>query len=473
MLEAADQPSSVIREAVLVHAELVGRLEAEALRWYGAFDGHGLAAADGSRTTAVWIASRTELSRPHAGAMVKNARGLRGAPHVSEAYKNGTIGTAKMRMLLAAREVYPELFGEHEKELVHHISGLTVTHAKVAIERWRQLAESTKAFEDAKGSDGSSGDGGAGGDGDLGGSDPAESNSLRMSSTFQGRWSGEFDLDPIAGSELEAAISAEVDARFGDGSYRADDGISSARRRADSLVELVRRGRREGATSHGDPRPSVGVRIDPATLGGIPAATLGEGLERDCCLDDGTPVDARSIERLLCTCRLQGVWTRLLESGEVETLGITDLLRDATRAQRRALKNRDGRCIFPGCDAAAEWCDVHHVIPAEDLGPTLLENMVLVCRTHHHMVHEGGWRLWKAPETGRLHLVDPQKRQHPLVAHGQLLPTGEMEPPPPIPPPLRPPRFKRGPEPPGGGSGTGANTGTRSSSPSSKQLVMV
>jgi len=337
-LAASDQSVSVVREATLLHAELVGMLEAEAVRWYGVFDALGVAGVDGARSTRAWIGSRTEVSRPHAGSLIKVARGLRHCAHVEAAFKSGAIGSSKTRRLLEAHDAYPELFAQHEEELVEYVSSLTVSTAQIVIKRWIQLAEATKEYNDSQNNATGDKSGGAGGeDGGDGGEDPASLNRLRMSSTFQGRFSGEFDLDPISGSELENAINAEVDARFADGTYNKADGLSATRRRADSLVELVRRGRREGATSHGDPRPSVGVRIDPATLAGIPAATLGEGLERDCCLDDGTPVDPRSIERLLCTCRIQAIWTRILESGEIETLGVTDLLRDATRTQRRGL----------------------------------------------------------------------------------------------------------------------------------------
>ena len=35
---------------------------------------------------------------------------------------------------------------------------------------------------------------------------------------------------------------------------------------------------------------------------------------------------------------------------------------------------------------------VHHIVPFP-LGPTDLDNMLLLCDNHHHLVHEGGWRL--------------------------------------------------------------------------------
>jgi HNH endonuclease len=54
---------------------------------------------------------------------------------------------------------------------------------------------------------------------------------------------------------------------------------------------------------------------------------------------------------------------------------------------------RDGGCIAAGCDRPAPWTDAHHLTHWLAGGATSLENLVLLCRTHHRAVHEGGWRL--------------------------------------------------------------------------------
>jgi len=51
-------------------------------------------------------------------------------------------------------------------------------------------------------------------------------------------------------------------------------------------------------------------------------------------------------------------------------------------------------CGFPGCAVRFGDCDVHHVVEwVRDRGPTDLANLLPLCSTHHHLVHEGGWRL--------------------------------------------------------------------------------
>ena len=59
---------------------------------------------------------------------------------------------------------------------------------------------------------------------------------------------------------------------------------------------------------------------------------------------------------------------------------------------RRALRSRDGTgCVFPGCTCRGR--DAHHIEHWGDGGPTVLENLVSLCRAHHTFVHEGGIRV--------------------------------------------------------------------------------
>ena len=48
---------------------------------------------------------------------------------------------------------------------------------------------------------------------------------------------------------------------------------------------------------------------------------------------------------------------------------------------------------MPGCDVDASRCEAHHITYWEHHGETSVSNMVLLCSRHHHMVHEGRWRI--------------------------------------------------------------------------------
>ena len=56
---------------------------------------------------------------------------------------------------------------------------------------------------------------------------------------------------------------------------------------------------------------------------------------------------------------------------------------------RRALASRDQGRRFPGCPAT-QRLHGHHVRHWAEGGETSLDNLVLLCPTHHRLVHEGG-----------------------------------------------------------------------------------
>ncbi len=63
-----------------------------------------------------------------------------------------------------------------------------------------------------------------------------------------------------------------------------------------------------------------------------------------------------------------------------------------TKAQRREVMRRDRHCRFPGCENV-NFADVHHIVPWKPGGRTDLDNLVLMCRHHHGVVHRKGWTM--------------------------------------------------------------------------------
>ncbi|WP_344646564.1 HNH endonuclease signature motif containing protein, partial [Winogradskya consettensis] len=74
--------------------------------------------------------------------------------------------------------------------------------------------------------------------------------------------------------------------------------------------------------------------------------------------------------------------------------------RHATGAIRRALHIRDKGCTFPGCDRPPRWTDAHHLTHWADGGPTNLDNLALLCREHHRLIHDPttGWHIQLGPD---------------------------------------------------------------------------
>jgi len=83
---------------------------------------------------------------------------------------------------------------------------------------------------------------------------------------------------------------------------------------------------------------------------------------------------------------------------------------------RRAVATRHPCCAFPGCDQPASLCQIHHLIPRSQDGPTALHNLVPLCAFHHlTVIHHWGWRLRLNPD-GTTTATSPDGRI--LQSHG-------------------------------------------------------
>jgi hypothetical protein len=102
-----------------------------------------------------------------------------------------------------------------------------------------------------------------------------------------------------------------------------------------------------------------------------------------------------------------------LLTGAVHSIGTPLSVGRATRTIpapiRTALSLRDGGCRFPGCDRPPGWTDGHHIKHWADGGPTSLDNLVLLCRRHHRMVHERRWDI-RLDEHGAVGMTEPRCR---------------------------------------------------------------
>jgi hypothetical protein len=77
---------------------------------------------------------------------------------------------------------------------------------------------------------------------------------------------------------------------------------------------------------------------------------------------------------------------------------------------RRAVISRDKHCRFSGCDRLAAACQVHHIIPRSQGGPTSLSNLLLLCSFHHLIaVHLWGWHIRLNPD-GTTTVLSPAGR---------------------------------------------------------------
>jgi len=107
-------------------------------------------------------------------------------------------------------------------------------------------------------------------------------------------------------------------------------------------------------------------------------------------LADGPPISSSTVRRLACDAGLVAV----LEDSRGNILNIGRKSRSVPPAIRRALLLRDRACRYPGC-GNTKFVDAHHIHHWHDGGETSLDNLVLLCRYHHRLLHEHSYSIEK------------------------------------------------------------------------------
>jgi len=129
-------------------------------------------------------------------------------------------------------------------------------------------------------------------------------------------------------------------------------------------------------------------------------------------IEDGPHVTAETSRRIACDSSV----VNIKEDENGEPLSIGRRSRSIPPPMRRALGIRDGGCRFPGC-TNNRFVDGHHIEHWADGGETSMDNLVLLCRHHHHLVHEGGFDCKKSAD-GEIYFEDQQ--QQPLPNWAEL-----------------------------------------------------
>jgi hypothetical protein len=100
-------------------------------------------------------------------------------------------------------------------------------------------------------------------------------------------------------------------------------------------------------------------------------------------------VSIETVERYLCDSG--SVPIRFDHDGQ--TLDVGREQRTFTTRQRVALAARDGGCRIDNCDCPPSWTEAHHITPWAEGGETNIADGILLCRFHHMLLHNNGWRI--------------------------------------------------------------------------------
>lgn len=365
-----DRMRELVRLRAMVDAALAEQL--------AGFDQRAGARYDGQTSTRAWLAARLGLGG-QAGDLLLVARWLGGLPQASKAFAAGEI-TLEHAAAIArlASQVGAEQLADYEPVLLELARQVPPGKLRVACAHLRQLL-----------------------DPDL---DAAARQRRRRflaaARTVDGMVHLQGLLDAGSGDVVLAALAAAMPVPT------EWEERTVAQRRADALAEVCAGWlATAGPPPAGGPRPQVQVTVSLRTLrSGQPTTggAAGELAGDVPVLADQTPVDPAEARQIACDARIIPV----VLGGDSEPLDIGRASRSVPAGLRRALQLRDGGCRFAGCDRPASWCDAHHIVHWADGGRTSLSNLLLLCRWHHTLIHEG-WRLHGDPQgTVRFHRPD-------------------------------------------------------------------
>ncbi len=231
------------------------------------------------------------------------------------------------------------------------------------------------------------------------------------------------EFDPVVGSKIKQIVDAEVRQEW----QRDKDGPKAAARtpqqiEADALARLflgddLEELHADIAAAMGEPAPATptgrGGRSTPRRQsGGTGAPRVNVTLTLDdlrhaddrtrrAFSDDGVPVPASIVQRLLDDAEIL-LWVTDDQRKHYQLLRASRL---ASPIQRQALAIRDGCCVWRGCTREPGLCDAHHLIHRSEGGVTGLDNLALLCPTHHRALHRMGAHLQMAEGPGAWRLV--------------------------------------------------------------------
>lgn len=371
------------------------------------------------RGTGQWLANHTMLQIPAGRRIAALGKALRSFPEIEDQFDSGDLNFEHAALIVAFCESPPKGMPDAalpycRDTLLAAASGVEATTVKLryAISVLEHMFESD----------------------DVPPSEDPDRNELRISATLNGRVAIRGDFDGVTGEMLLSALSnLSMPTPATDGT---PDKRSAATRNADAMAELIRRYLDNAATGiDGGQRPHLNVHINAkdlayhrecAAVAGTTTTETSHGDDLNALdldkqdLDVGHmpwmgPLSIGRTRMIACDCMLGAVL--LDENGA--PLDVTPLKRLVTAAQRTALIARDKGCAFPGCDCVPAWTDAHHIKHWAKGGPTVMDNLVLLCRIHHTLMHRkpgftGQWEIrigtdhlpWFIPPPG----IDPDQK---------------------------------------------------------------
>ena len=357
--EVAADPARLGDELILLNCA-IDRLLVVSSRLAAAFAASGEAERQGALTPREWLRHNCNLAGRAATDQLNVGERLEHLPESALALGEGQIGFGHLALIARTQRALaesPTASPISEEPLLRSARGRSVDSFWYACVKLRHSADPTAV--------------------ELEEADAGLSRRFQMSAVPGGMVALSGRLDPAGAATLRSALEP----------LARPEGEHDQRRRqqrlGDALVELSRHALDQGRLpSSGGARPHLQLTVGIDTLLGLAGAPAAD-------LEYGDPISSRMVEQLSCDCNL----TRILLDREGEVLEVGRTRRLVAPAQLRALRVRDGGCVWPGCDRPVAWTAVHHLKHWARGGTSDLPNLALVCHRHHTRIHQLGWRL--------------------------------------------------------------------------------
>ena len=205
-------------------------------------------------------------------------------------------------------------------------------------------------------------------------------------------------------AHLPAVEAVAIDTRLDDlarALVREGDARTAAQLRADTFCDaLLDRDSRE-SRRYLDVRPTVVVTVPLTVLAGADghAELAGHG-----------PIDAETARQLVADAP---VLRRMITDPRDDAIVALGRTRYRVSDDLRLwLTVRDARCRFPNCFRRATASDVDHSIDWALGGPTDDTNLAHLCKGHHTVKHDTGWRIEAIHPDGTIDWVSPTGHRH-------------------------------------------------------------
>jgi hypothetical protein len=391
--DAAEAPDAVLVSRMQDLVRLRAMVEAALCEQLAVFDARAGARYDGQTSTRAWLRARLRLGG-QAGLLLQVARQLDSLPQIAKAFAAGEVTLEHVAVVSQlVGQVGVEAVAGYEAILLDLARQVAPGKLRVACDHLRQLLDA--------------------GAGELEALRQWQRRHVSAARTVDGMVHLQGLLDPASGDVVLAALQAAMPVPD------EPDDRSPAQRRADALVDVCAGWLSAGkAPTNGGVRPQVQVTVSlaalqtrpqqaaprsggpasarplsagplsPEPLSPWPPGPRGELLGDVPTLADGQPITPGQARRIACDATIVPV----VLGSHSEPLDIGRATRVVPAGMRRALQVRDGGCRFAGCDRPGFWCDAHHLQSWAHGGPTTLKNLILLCRYHHTLLHQG----WQA-----------------------------------------------------------------------------